>query len=378
MRLKLFGEDLKKLFILNGWEETSLETADYIFINSCSFLKSKEDFFIKKIGGYDFSKKRSQKIFVFGCLSSSNPSRIEAINKEIVLFGRGLEQFVEYFKFKKTDFSCSYTSVEKLSFYKQFLSFMNFFLWQNPNIDYRLKRDKIFHLKISEGCLGNCSYCSEKFTTKLKSRKINNLIFEFKEGIKRGFSIFCFNSDDTSVFGRDNDENIYDLLAGVLNLNGDFLLAVTEFNPGGLLDERAVDLLTSSKICYITLPIQSGSQKILDKMNRCYNINEIIDKILLIKKLNPLVKINTHLIVGFPGETDFDFDKTLSLVKSGVFDRVKIFKYSNRPFTKASKFIGKISEEIKDKRVRMIKKAILLNIIKKGSFPDFILNFGGI
>ena len=82
--------------------------------------------------------------------------------------------------------------------------------------------------------------------------------------------------------------------------------------------------------------------------------------------------------MGFPGETDFDFDKTLSLVKSGVFDRVKIFKYSNRPFTKASKFIGKISEEIKDKRVRMIKKAILLNIIKKGSFPDFILNFGGI
>src|SRR5699024_124148 len=114
-----------------------------------------------------------------------------------------------------------------------------------------------------------------------------------------------------------------------------------EFNPQGL-SKTVMECLTDKKFLYITIPIQSGSQKILNKMQRPYQIKDVMRKVKNIKENNPDLMINTHIIVGFPGETDEDFNETIKVLKTGLFDRVKVFKYSQQPGTKAASFPDQI------------------------------------
>lgn len=373
-RVKLFGEDLKKLFISNGWGESSFQDADYLLINSCSFLKSREDYFIQEIEKMIKNSNSNQKIVVFGCLPATNPKRILALNKNILLFSRDMDKIISYFCFKNKEFSLSTITNSDLTFTQKIISRINRIFLKDPNITLRLMKKNVFHVRISSGCKGNCSYCSERFTTVFKSRRIFEVLDSFREGLGNGFKVFAINSDDSSCFGIDNGENIVQLLIKLVSLNGEYKIAVSEFNPQGLFIKNIHNVLSSEKICYITIPVQSGSQKILNKMRRPYNVSLVIKKILEIRKSNPLLKINTHLIVGFPGETEKDFLKTLQLVRGGLFDRIKVFKYSDRPNTDASKYSNKISEDVKLKRAKIIQRSIIHDAIKKMDFVNFLLN----
>ena len=373
-RVRLFGEDLKKLFISNAWEESSFQDADYLLINSCSFLKSREDYFIQEIGKMIEDSNPNQKIVVFGCLPATNPKRILALNKNIVLFSRDMDKLISYFGFKNKEFSLSTITNSELTFMQKIISGINRFFLKDPNITLRLMKKNVFHVRISSGCKGNCSYCSERFTTVFKSRRIFEVIDSFREGLDMGFKVFAINSDDSSCFGLDNGENIAQLLSKLVSFNGEYKIAVSEFNPQGLFIKNINTAISSEKICYITIPVQSGSQKILNKMRRPYNLSLVVKKILETRMANPQLKINTHLIVGFPGETEKDFMKTLQLVRSGLFDRIKVFKYSDRPNADASKYSNKISEDVKLKRAKIIQRAIVLDAIKKRDFVNFLLN----
>lgn len=373
-RVKLFGEDLKKLFISNGWKESSFSDADCLLINSCSFLKSREDYFIREIEKMVRDCKSNQKIVVFGCLPATNPKRILALNQNIVLFSRNMGELISYFGFKNKKFSLSTITNADLTYMQKLISWINKLFLNDPNITLRLMKKNVFHVRISSGCKGKCSYCSERFTTIFKSRRIFEVVDSFNEGLHKGFNVFAINSDDSSCFGLDNGENIAQLLSKLVSFNGKYKIAVSEFNPQGLFMGNIYSALSSEKICYITIPVQSGSQKILNKMRRPYNLNSVIEKVSEIKKNNPNLKINTHLIVGFPGESETDFQKTLSIVKSGLFDRIKVFKYSDRPNTDASKFSNKVSEKIKIKRAKILQRAIILDAIKKRDFVNFLLN----
>lgn len=373
IRLKLFGEDIKRLLANNNWKETCSEKADYIFINSCSFLLSKEKEFLRIINKQNERKKDNQKICVFGCLPSTNQEKILEINKNVILFHRNLDEIKDFFKLDKAKIGISHVTSRKLSASGRIIYLINKIL-KDSTIEYRLNKEKVFHLKISEGCLGNCSYCSEKFTTRLKSRKIKAILADFEKGLEEGYKIFALNADDTSVFGLDNKEDIYSLLSRINSHKEDFKLAITEFNPFGLLDKRIFSALNSKKIIFITIPVQSGSQRILDKMNRPYDIKEVIAIIKKLKEINTNLKINTHIIIGFPGETKEDFKKTLDLIDKNIFDRIKIFQYNDRPGTKASFMEQKISEKEKQERFMRLKRKIIINFAKKGDISNILVN----
>lgn len=122
------------------------------------------------------------------------------------------------------------------------------------------------------------------------------------------------------------------------------------------------------------MPIQSGSQKVLDMMKRPYQIEKVENALKKIKKINPKLKINTHIIVGFPGETEEDFQKTLRIIRSRIFNRVKIFSYSDHPKTESYHLPNKINGTTKLSRVIRLKFAILHSSIKNRSLSDFLLN----
>lgn len=373
-RVKLYGLDVIELFKINNNEIVDdKNNADIIIINTCSFLKSKELYFLGFIKIINKEKLPHQKIMIIGCLPSVNKEDIIKIDSDILMFGRDIEKIKEYFKFKKLPKTKATTVKDKLPIKKKIIYIFNKLFLHSKHIEYRLKRNKVCYLQISTGCLGTCTYCSEKFTTNLKSRPVKEIIDTIYDGISRGFTLFGLNSDDASAYGKDINSSLEELLTEIVKIKEDIYFSIPEFNPNGLTD-KVIELLKDKKFLYITVPIQSGSQRILNLMQRPYNIKKVKDKITKLRKINKKLMINTHVIVGFPSESERDFNMTNDLLNTGLFDRVKVFCYNERPNTKALSIEPKISEEIKQQRKEILLKTIKKQNLKKLSLTNIILN----
>ena len=373
-RVKLYGMDVINLFKCNGCEIVkNKNNADYIVINTCSFLNSKAKYFLDKVKKLYEEKCENQKVVIIGCLGGSNKDDVLNISKDIIIFKRDINEIKEYFKFKNIPKTKSSSVSDKLSIKIGMLYLFNKFILRSKHIEYRLKRNKVCYLQISSGCMGKCSYCSEKYITKLKSRSIDDIIDAIYDGISRGYRLFGLNSDDASCYGKDIGSSLEDLLNRVVDIDEDIYFSIPEFNPQGLTD-RVVELLKDKKFLYITCPIQSGSNKILKSMKRPYTIEYALKQLSRVKEKNKNIMINTHVIVGFPGETEKEFNKTLEVLESGLFDRVKVFMYNERPNTEAVKLKNKVSNEEKLIRKEKVLDVVRKSNIKKKSLTNLILN----
>lgn len=373
-RVKLYGQDVLELVKINNGEIVkTIEEADYIFVNTCSFLESKSSYFLEFIRKIYNNLKKGQKVVVIGCLGGTHQKDIEKISKDIIIFKRELNDIKEYFNFENNIKTKSTNVSDTLPIKKKIIYLCNKYLLHSKHIEYRLKRDKVCYLQIASGCKGKCSYCSEKFITHLKSRPLNDIKLAIQDGIDRGYRLFGLNSDDASAYGQDLGLKLSDLLNEVVKFKDKIYFSIPEFNPNGLTDE-VIQILSDKKFLYITVPIQSGSNRILNLMKRPYEINDVINRIKKIKKNNKKLKINTHVIVGFPGETLEDFNMTKNLLKTGLFDRVKVFMYNDRPGTQSSLMDNKISNEEKIRRKEELLKVMKKVNIKHFSLTNLILN----
>lgn len=376
IRLKLYGENLRKLLVKNGWIETDKETADYIFINTCSFIKKMEEKSLAKVRAAELSKKPYQEVVVFGCLPSISPDELKKIHSGPSFPERELDRIIEYFHLNHYERETSHVVKKKLNLKENIIKYLNRLFFKNDYVTYLYEKEKVYHIQISEGCLGNCSYCAERLARgRLKSKRTKDVVEDFKRGLEKGYKIFGLNADDTSVFGKDNNESISMLLEEILKINGDYRIIITEFNPFELVNnEKMISLLGSKKVSHITVPIQSGNQRILNLMRRPYNVEDVLESLKKIRKLNPALHVSTHFIVGFPTETWEEFLDTVSLMEKFQFNKVKIFKYSDRKFTPASKMEGKICEEEKERRYRYAKKKERWIYLKHLKLLDLLLS----
>ena len=373
-RVKLYGMDVISLFKCNDCEIVkNKNNADYIVINTCSFLNSKAKYFLDRVKSIYEDKSDEQKLVIIGCLGGSNKEDVLSIGKDIIIFKRDIEEIKEYFNFKNKPKTKSTSVKDKLSFKKELLYIFNKFILKSKHIEYRLKRNKVCYLQISSGCMGKCSYCSEKYITKLKSRSIDDIIDAIYDGVSRGYRLFGLNSDDASCYGKDIGSSLEELLSRVVSIDEDIYFSIPEFNPQGLTD-KVVEILKDKKFLYITCPIQSGSNKILKSMKRPYTIDYAIKQLNKVKENNKKLMINTHVIVGFPGESEVDFNKTVEVLESGLFDRVKVFMYNERPNTEAVKLKNKVSNEEKIRRKEIILDVVRKSNLKKRSLTNLILN----
>lgn len=374
IRVKFFGEDVRNLLKLNGWNECSVAAiTDYLIINTCSFLESKSSYFLEFIQIIEKQRLPFQKIVVIGCLGGTHEKEILAISKDILIFKRDLDVIACSFKCDQMPKATATNISEILPLSKMILEKFNRCFLHSKHIEFRLKREHVCYIQMSTRCLGKCTYCSEKFITKLKSRPIKEILDAVDDGIKRGFTLFSLSSDDASAYGKDIGSSLDELLMELCKIKQDIYFIIPEFNPQGL-SGSVIKSLSDKKFLYITIPIQSGSQKILNKMKRPYEIDKVVKNVYRIKNSNKHLMVNTHVIVGFPGETDEDFEKTRMLLKTGLFDRVKVFMYSERPGTKAALFPDKVSQTIKENRRQKILKTMRHSNLKKMSLTNLILN----
>ena len=209
-------------------------------------------------------------------------------------------------------------------------------------------------LKISEGCNRNCTFCIiPTLRGKLRSRTVESLVAEAKNLVASGVKEFNLISQDLSDYGVDLSEenNIQNLLKGLESVEGVEWIRLFYFYPDELTDEVIEVIRNSKKICsYLDMPVQHFSNNVLKRMNRKITGEEILNRVNRLRERIPNMVIRTSVIVGFPGETEDDFDQLLKGVAKSKFDHLGIFRYSDEEGTPAYKLQPKVDSDVIENR----------------------------
>jgi tRNA A37 methylthiotransferase MiaB len=220
-----------------------------------------------------------------------------------------------------------------------------------------------FLIKVVDGCLSQCTYCALKLGAgEFRSRKLDDIITDMQKGISQGYKNYRLIGEDCGAYGQDIGLSVIDLLRGLTLFKGEYQIFIDDFSPIWLIkyQEELIDIFSknNNKFGFIGIPIQSGNDRILNLMNRGYSALDVEKSLVSIRREVPNIRIRTHVIVGFPTETEKEFNNTISLLKLVDFDRVAIYKYTDRPNTIASTYTGKISEFVITKRIIKLSLAL--------------------
>lgn len=322
---------VKKFFIDNGWEITrNYRNADIILLSTCGVIKEAEDKSIRKLVKFEKNKKEGSKVVIFGCLPKINPKRIKSVSDGTMLGVYSLDKLEEVIGEEvnaKFEDEIGYGTRDKMIPLKSFLR------RRVLKINYKRIDENAYYLRISYGCLGKCSYCNIKLAIgNLKSIQIKDILHEFDKGLKLGYKRFVLVADDPGAYGRDIGTNFVILMKNMLKRESEYQISICSFNPRWWKDMRddMIELFKSDKLDHLYVPVQSGSNRILKLMNRGYTVEDFKDLVTQIRKVNPNLLFRTDVIVGFPGETEEDFRKTLRLINDLDIEYLTVLPFSQK------------------------------------------------
>ncbi len=355
---------ITNVLIKANYIQTSLESAQFLIINTCA-VKEQTENKIKARLEYlhkQFHKNLKKHIVIAGCLPHIAPNYIETIKKIIPSFAAiiDLNNIIElpeiFQKIKSGEKNLVFKSNKSIDKAKYYIN-------HPPG--------KITGvIPISEGCLGSCTYCCVKNARgKLNCYNPDSIVKNVEYQLKQGIKQIYLTSQDCSTY-QHNQTTLANLVESIVSLNYKFFLRIGMINPSFLIEntEQLISIFILPKVYqFLHIPIQSGSNKILKEMGRKYYISDIIDKIELLRTEFPNLTISTDIICGFPGETEYDFFRTINFIKWLKPEILNISKFTPRPGTKAKKMTQIDSKMIKERSVRLsnIFRSNLTHINKK-------------
>lgn len=324
------------------------ENADILIVNTCGFIESAQQESINTILEMAEEKKRKcELLIVTGCMAERYKDQIlEQIPEVDAVLGTGnykeIAQVINLaYEGQKT---VSYGELEDVDY----LDEMRIISSSKQSV----------YLKISEGCDNRCTYCIIPYLRgKYRSRKIESLIKEAEYLAQNGAKEIILVAQDTTRYGIDlyGRKMLTELIQKLSKIPGIEWIRLLYCYPEEIDDELIKEIASNPKVCkYIDIPIQHASDRILKLMGRRGNASQIKS---VLNKLRENVKdivIRTTLIVGFPDETDEDFEELMRFVEEFKFDRLGVFTYSKEAGTPAAKMKNQIPKRIKQKRQKKV------------------------
>jgi len=330
--------------------EKTLENAQFIIINTCA-VKEQTENKIKARLEYlhnQYHNNSTKHVIIAGCLPHIAPNYIEVIKNIIPSFAAimdlnnivNLPEICQDIKNgKKNIISKSDAIIDKAKYY------INHFQGKITGI-----------IPISEGCLGSCTYCCVKNARgRLHCYNPKTIVQNVKYQLDQGIKQIYLTSQDCSIY-RYNGTTLSDLVGKIVNLDYKFFLRIGMINPKFLINQtpQLVSIFNHNKVYqFLHIPIQSGSNEVLKRMQRKYLISDIIDNIDLLRDEFKNLTISTDIICGFPGETEYDFYRTINFIKWLRPEILNISKFTPRPGTKAKQMPQLDSKVIKERSIRL-------------------------
>ena len=216
---------------------------------------------------------------------------------------------------------------------------------------------------IMQGCNNFCTYCVVPYTRgRETSRPPEDIVAEISTLAQQGVKEVTLLGQNVNSYGRVSDGSLPyisfpELLEKVSTVDGIERIRFTTSHPKDLSPELIECFATVEKLCpHFHLPVQSGSNRILKKMNRKYTIEQYLERVEVLRQIRPDIALTTDIIVGFPGENDEDFQATMQLLDTVRYHGAFSFKYSDRPQAKAIAFDNKIDEQAKSERLKILQE----------------------
>jgi tRNA A37 methylthiotransferase MiaB len=352
------------------------KNADCIILSTCAFKEDEENYSLTRLRHL---KKFGRKLLVLGCLPDISPSKFSEFDGTPFIPPRELNKIDAFFAENMVKFTdIDETNIIPKNFTASsittaFQKFRNNFdmssAFRSRILRYVEKKAKIlfridakkFYLNISKGCMGNCSYCAiRRAIGKLASRPTDKITKQLNDGLERGYKDFIILGDDVGAYGIDVKQNFPELMSRLINeliemtknspenkRLADVKFHIQEIHPHWLVryKQEMLDLIKSKRIKSILCPIESGNDRILDLMNRRYNADEIAGFFQEARSIYPDIKLTTHLMVGFPSETDEEFKDSLRVITKIHFDEVTVFPYDPKEGTPASEITPQLDKQ---------------------------------
>lgn len=342
------SEKIAGMLIDLGYENTEdAESADIVVFNTCCIRENAENHAFGNIGMLKKLKavNRNMIIAVGGCLTQQVGKAGNLHDKfpyvDIIFGTHNLHKLKEYILLKQQQKKAVISIEDDSGDICE------------DGTPYRTSYPNAW-VNITYGCNNFCSYCIVPYVRgRERSRRSENILTEVKELIASGYKEITLLGQNVNSYGNGTDDISFPvLLSRVANLDGNFRLRFMTSHPKDFSEELAKVIADNPKICHcVHLPVQSGSDAVLKAMNRKYTSYDYLKKIDILKKYVPDCAITTDLIVGFPGETEKDFEDTLNLVKRVGYSSAFTFVYSKRDGTVAAKMPGQIPEEVSKERI---------------------------
>ena len=345
------------LFKKNKFEiVNTVQDAEIIVINTCGFIESAKEEAINTILEMAEYKNigKCKYLVVMGCLVQRYKEELQKSIPEVDLF-ISISEYKEFWNkilnlIKKED---NTNICNNLEYMDRVISTGN----------------KTAYLKIAEGCSNKCTYCAIPYIRgPYISRPIEEILEEAKKLSKMGIEEIILIAQDTTKYGQDiyGKPKLSELLDKICRIEGFKWVRFLYAYPESITDELIETVKKNDKICnYFDIPIQHISDKVLKVMNRKITGKQIENLIIKIKDRIPNVILRTSLIVGFPGETEEDFEELYNFVKKGYFDKLGVFTYSKEDGTPAARLKDQIHHNTKKKRYNKIMKLEKENSNKK-------------
>ena len=341
---------MRDALMVQGYKETDkAEEADVILINTCHIREKASEKLFSELGRLGQIKKKNALIVVAGCVVQADG--VEILRRspliDIALGPQSyheLPQLLAEFNRKKgRTIRADFPAESKFDFLPQ------------PQ-----KSSANAFLAIQEGCDNFCSYCVVPYTRGCEySRPSEEIIQEARKLVELGAKEIMLLGQNVNCWHGDKNRDLGDLIRDIAKIKGLHRIRYTTSYPSKMTQNLINAHADTPKLMpYIHLPIQSGSNKILKAMNRQYTVSEYEEIVAAFRKARPDIAISSDFIVGFPGETEEDFEQTLALVERVKYASSFSFKFSARPGTPASLMKNQIPEDVKTRRLIKLQKLL--------------------
>lgn len=327
----------------------NIDESDVVFLNTCTVREGAATQIYGKLGDLKRARDaRGTKIIITGCFAQEQGKKllekfpyIDIImgNQNIGRIPEALDEIEHNKKVKHVI----------LTEYEEELP---------PRIDADFDNKITASISIGYGCNNFCTYCIVPYVRgRERYVPMVEIVEQAKEFVKKGYKEIMLLAQNVNSYGRGLSENetFANLLQNLCDIEGDFLIRFVSPHPRDFTDDVIEVIAKNPKIARsIHIPLQSGSSKVLKLMNRGYTKEKYLDLVEKIKTRIPDIAITTDIIVGFPQETEEDFQDTLDVVRKSKYDTAFMFMYSIRQGTKAAVMEGQISDEVKHDRLQRL------------------------
>lgn len=339
------SEFMKEQLLKNDYiYSDDYKTSDIVIVNTCSVTNTADNKCKKMIR----SVRRDNKdaiLMVCGCTAENHREELNDLDIDILIGNKEKSLIVSLIE----DYKLS--NEKYIKFYDE---------RRLPFEDMKVNEFSDLtraYVKIQDGCNNYCAYCIIPYVRgSIRSKNFDEAVNEIKALVDKGHKEIVFTGINTGAYGKETGKyDLTDLIKEISKIDGLERIRVSSIEITEIYDKFIDEMRTNPKLCaHLHVSLQSGSERILQIMNRKYTKSEYLEKINKLKKARPEINLTTDVIVGFPTETEEEFLECVDYCKEVGFSKIHVFPYSKREGTKAAAMDGHLSNDIKKNRARKL------------------------